>query len=659
MNIYYHGAPQKDPSGWGGFYFSGDYAFNMGCGFEDVPHNYGRVWFPCNDNFTDKAKYTTIITTQSEKTAISSGELVDTQIDEAAGKTTYHWELTQEVPTYLESVAVGKYYHYHSIYHGITRDIPIDIYGYLTDSAKIAAAFYRLDTTLRVYEDHFGEYPWQRVGYVLVNFSSGAMEHVCNISVGRGFISRTYETLLYHELSHHWFGDLVTCEKAEEMWLNEGFATYCETLWKEFVCGVDDGMTYRRNAHRNVLTKTHRSDGEYLPLSPNPVYNTYSSNVYDRGASTVHALRNYLGDSVFFAMIKAYMNEFSYKTASSEQFRDFISEYTHTDMTAFFDSWVFTKGFLHYAIDSSVVAMNGENYDVTVYMRQKLLQRETFADNNRVEITFMNSDFSTERRMLEFSGETGCQTFSIPFRPMLVMCDYYERTSDATIDIAKMINNAGETVFSGTDAKMTVTEIADSAMVRMTCNFVAPDDFIEPIEGLSIVPSRYWLVESILPSNFAAQLQFSFNSEDNSGWEKPYLGSVSLDSLSLVYRRDKSENWQVIPARYSKAMQRFTTEIFADGEYAIAIRNGYNGISELKESSFSVFPNPTSGQIAVLFGSSFSGEISVTDVNGKILLHKKVKDTEMDLNLKHFVAGTYFIIVNDGKSSATKKIVVR
>ena len=567
LNVYYNGAPQKDPSGWGGFYFSGNYAFNMGCGFEDVPHNYGRVWFPCNDNFTDKAKYTTIITTQSDKTAISSGELVDVQVDGESGKTTYRWELTQEVPTYLQSVAVGAYYHHHHVYHGVSRDIPVDIYGYPTDSAKIAGSFYRLDTTMRVYENLFGEYPWQRIGYVLVDFSSGAMEHVGNISIGRTFVTNgpgVYETLYYHELAHHWFGDLVTCATAEDMWLNEGWATYCETIWKEFVCGADAAWEYRHNAHYKVLTQTYVSDG-YHPVSPFPVENTYSSTVYDKGASVIHTLRNSLGDEVFFETMRAYLNEYSYQNATSYQLRDFITQHTGIDMTAFFDSWVFTKGFPQFTIDSAVVVPNGDNYDVTVYVRQKLLEREMFTDNNRIEITFMKSDFTTETRVLEFSGETGEQTFSIPFNPALVMCDFYEHTSDATVDQALVVNSTGNQTFSKVDCAMSVSEIDGDAMVRVTCNYVAPDDFLEPIQGLQIVPSRYWLVESIKPDNFTASLKITFNCTGATGWEKPYIESSMRDSLSLVYRRDRSENWRVIPAQYSKTSQRFTINDFADG----------------------------------------------------------------------------------------------
>ena len=661
LDVYYHGAPQKDPSGWGGFYFSGDYAFNMGCGFQDVPHNYGRVWFPCNDNFTDKAKYTTIITTQSENTAISSGELNEVQVDEETGKTTYYWNLTQEVPTYLQSVAVGPYYHHHHVYHGISRDIPVDIYGYPTDSAKIAGSFYRLDTTLRVYENLFGEYPWQRIGYVLVNFSSGAMEHVGNISIGRAFVTSgpgVYETLYYHELSHHWFGDLVTCASAEDMWLNEGWATYCETLWKEFVCGADKGLAYRHDAHYKVLTKTYRDDG-YYPLTPFPVENTYSSTVYDKGASVVHTLRNYLGDDLFFETIRAYLNEYSYKNATSYQLRDFITQYTGIDMTPFFDSWVFTKGFPHFSIDSTSIVPNGDNYDVTVYVRQKLLEREVFTDANRIEITFMKSDFTTETKVFEFSGETGSQTFTIPFNPMLVMCDYYEHTSDATVDQALMFNSADNYTFSKTDCSMYVDEIEGDAMIRVTCNYVAPDGFSEPVEGLEIVPGRYWLVEGIRPDVFLAQLKITFNCTGAAGWEKPYIQSSMRDSVALVYRRDRSENWRVLPAQYSRPGQQFTIDNFADGEYALAIRNGYNGIRKFDESSFSVYPNPTNGIMNVSFGLVFNGNVSVVDVNGKVLMHKKVKGESVELNLKHVPVGTYIVVVNDGKKSASRLVEVR
>lgn len=653
IDIYYHGNPQKDPSGWGGFYFSGDFAFNMGCGFNDVPHNYGRVWFPCNDNFYDKAKYTTIVTVPETYTAVCGGELTRTTQNEN-GTQTFTWVIDKNISTYLESVAVGKYYHHHHTYHGINRDIPVDIFGYTGDSARIAASFVNIDTIMSVYEHLYGEYPWNRVGYVLVPFNSGAMEHVSNISVGKVFLSGTdYETLFYHELSHQWFGDLITCATAEEMWINEGWATYNETIFKEFIYGINSAKSYRRSAHKNVITKTHRDDGEYLPLSPNPVYNTYSSNVYNRGASTVHTLRHYLGDEVFFDAVKHYLTEFSYRTVTSTQMRDFLTQYTGKDMTPFFDAWVFTPGFLQYAIDSTSITPNGSNYDITVYVSQKLNHRDSYADANRVEITFMKNDFSYESQWMEFDGENGYHTFSVPFEPALIMCDYNEKISDATIDQPVFIGKTGNTTW--TDLKLQVKAISDTALVRVTCNFAAPDDFTEPTDSLSIVKSRYWLVESILPETFDATIQITFNNAA-SGYEYGHITNEQLDSLVLLYRPDKHQNWQVIPATYS-IIKRFTVDHFMPGEYAIAIRHDNMKVASKNRNSFSVFPNPTKDSARIVFDDNFNGEIFICDETGKILMTKKVKTEAIDVNLQDFSNGTYIITAKNKKETISKKII--
>jgi aminopeptidase N len=98
----------------------------------------------------------------------------------------------------------------------LERSYPVEFYIYPGDSARTANSFVNIDTTLAVYEAKFGPYKWNRVGYVAVPFSSGAMEHVTNIAMGRAFIdgSLTYEDLFYHELAHMWFGNAITCSSA-------------------------------------------------------------------------------------------------------------------------------------------------------------------------------------------------------------------------------------------------------------------------------------------------------------------------------------------------------------------------------------------------------------------------------------------------------------
>ena len=109
VGVYYNGNPKQDASGWGGFYFSGSYAFNLGVGFAADPHNLGKVWFPCLDVFTDRASYDFYITTGSAEKAFCNGNLVSESLNPNSTKT-WHWQLPETIPTYLASVAVAPFY---------------------------------------------------------------------------------------------------------------------------------------------------------------------------------------------------------------------------------------------------------------------------------------------------------------------------------------------------------------------------------------------------------------------------------------------------------------------------------------------------------------------------------------------------------------------
>ena len=106
LTLYYHGIPKQDATGWGGFYFSGAYAFNLGVGFAADPHAFGRIWFPCIDEFTDRATYDFHITTAPTSKAFCNGTLIS-QTANPNGTITWHWSLSQTIPTYLACMAVA------------------------------------------------------------------------------------------------------------------------------------------------------------------------------------------------------------------------------------------------------------------------------------------------------------------------------------------------------------------------------------------------------------------------------------------------------------------------------------------------------------------------------------------------------------------------
>lgn len=676
LRVYYHGYPVVDPSGWGGFYFMNGYAFNMGVAFDDIPHSYGRVWFPCKDSFTDRAKFSCNITTLDTHTAVCAGVLVNVVTNPDSGlydTKTWEWKMENEIPTYLASVAVGPYKFLTHTYNGIERDIPVDFYIYPTDSARTAQSFVNIDSVLAVYENLFGAYAWNRVGYVAVPFSSGAMEHVTNIAMGAGFINGTlnYEDLFYHELAHMWFGDQVTCSSAEDMWLNEGWATYCETIFREFLKSKENALAFRRSAHEKVLRLYHHEDGGFHPLFPISQEYTYSSTVYQKGASVVHSLRNYLGDDVFFPAISEYLKQNAYTSKSSYDLRDFLTSHTGVDLTDFFQDWVFTPGFVHYSIDSTKIIPNGENFDITVFIKQKLRGRNDFAKSNKVPVSFMKENFETVTKIIEFDGEYGEQTFSLNFNPIFSFCDYFEQVSDATIDETKFLTTLGTKTYANIYAKINVKNIdtLDTILLRITHNWVAPDPFVNQIPGLIIANNRFWTVEGNFPPSFSASAEFTYNNSAtlsaNSYLDNEFILN-SLDSLVLLYRPNRSSDWSIENATNSKVLKKFTVEYLKAGEYCLGIYdwNIYadNKYDNLKDK-VSVFPNPNNGKFEIHFEDEFSGQIKLFDLTGKLCWAVECENCKDPIMVENnfLQQGVYLMsfINSNGKIIINKKIIIQ
>jgi aminopeptidase N len=666
VTVYYNGNPQKDPSGWGGFYFLNGYAFNLGVAFQDIPHNYGRVWYPCNDDFIDRASVNTIITTKPQHTAVCTGELLSVTEDPVTLKKTYHWRIDEPIPTYLVSVAVGSYQKISHIYNGLERSYPVEFYIYPGDSARTANSFVNIDTTLAVYEAKFGPYKWNRVGYVAVPFSSGAMEHVTNIAMGRAFIdgSLTYEDLFYHDLAHMWFGNAITCSSAEDMWINEGWATFSETIFYEFVKSKETALAFRRKSHEAVLRYYPVEDGGFHALYPMSQDLTYSRTVYEKGASVAHALRGYLGDDIFFPAITALINNFTYQSISSYNIRDFLSNYTGVDLTDFFQEWVFSPGFVHYSIDSTISVNNGSGYDVTVFVKQKLRGRDSFANGNKVEINFMDENYEIISDVIEFDGEFGEKTFNIPFNPALVMVDYYEKTSDATIKEPKFISSTGYKTYNYTYFKANVQSVNNEkdAFLRVTHNWAAPDTFKNPIQGLKIANHRYWTIEGVFPQGFLAKGEFSYNTATTaSGYVDNDFITNSLDSLVLLYRPNRSADWTIEPATHNKVIKRFTVDSLKVGEYSLAIWDwdSYVNAKEYKlADNINIYPNPNNGNFYFSTGKEFCGNLEIYNLNGIRIYEKQlnsVTEAYHQVNLPELNDGIYIFILKDKYSKIVSK----
>ncbi|MCF8231740.1 MAG: T9SS type A sorting domain-containing protein [Bacteroidales bacterium] len=655
VDIYYHGTPFSEE--WGGFHFSGDYAFNLGVGFESVPHNLGKSWFPCVDDFVDRAYYDYFISVETPKTAVCGGILQNkTQRD---GKTVYHWKMNYTIPPYLASVAIGEYVLYEDIYEGIAEDVVIQIWVRPFEEDNVEGSFAHLKDILAVYEEHWGAYPFSRVGFV--STAQGAMEHATNIAYPYGTIdgNTTYEWLYAHELSHMWFGDKVTCADAGDMWLNEGWAVFNEFLFREGIYDTSDYMQDYNSLHKEVLHYAHTpsGDGDYYALYDIPQDITYGTTVYDKGGLVVHTLRHYLGDEVFFPAMQQYLEAYAYQPASSYDLMEFLTQETGTDMSSFFDNWVFTPGFPHFEIDS--VTDNQEGHKV--FVQQKRKGREIFSEENILEITFMSEQWDTWTDTMMVSGSHSSKTFDVPFVPETAMADYYNKVADATTDRVVTIEEPGEIDMGDVFLDLEVSAVEDSALVRATHNWVAPDTMQQPVPGLRLSDYRYWKIDGIMPEDFSASCQFHYNKNN-------YLDHTLIidesDEITLLYREDQSHEWQ--ETEYTQVgpwlIGHLEVEELQRGEYTLAVwEEGFTEANRKKvEPAFYAFPNPSDDHVIFRFNTQEKGRINIYDTSGHLIekLSKSVGSSEISWETgdKKGVFLAKWLL--DNRQVASKKIVI-
>ena len=575
LTVFYHGHPVHDPH-WGGFYFTPHAAFNMGVGMTVSPHPYGRTWFPCVDNFTDKATYDYFITVPDTLVAACPGTLQ--KIIRTHGRMlTYHWSLADPIPTYLSSVAVSKYTILTDSLHGLTGLIPTYYFVRPQDVSKARITFSHVPEYLRVFETLFGPYRWEKIGYASVPFFKGAMEHATCISIPAYVINGThdFDDLLSHEFAHSWFGNLVTCRTARDMWLNEGWATYCEALYREFSRGKVDYNRFISENHKKVLQFTYITDGGYYPVYGIPDCLTYGSTVYQKGADVIYTLRNYLGDKVFFDALKIYFRKFAFQNISTGEFESFLTKTTHRDMTDFFNTWIYAPGFPHFSLDSFLIIKDRDDFITGLFLKQRLKGRKDYSYNIPLAVTLLDKSWKREDDNVMISGPLQKKTLITSFRPVAVMINLDEHLSDATTSGYKIIRHTGQYTFENCFFRLDVNEMQDSSFFRVVHHWIGPEMSKKYPAGLTLSMSRYWSIEGVIPSSpsWEGNFYYNFSHSMKNGWLDTIPPPVTGDRLTLVYRPSLNSSWQKIPSeQQGNNLSGFLkTPFIKKGEYCVAI----------------------------------------------------------------------------------------
>ena len=651
LTINYEGKTFNE--NWGGVHWSADYVYNLGVGFDSQPHNLGKTWFPCVDNFSDKASYDLYITIPEAMTSSCGGILSESVANTDSTKTD-HWVVTQEIPTYLMSFAFGNFTLWEETYQGIERDIPIHVYAKPNQIEKVAGTFANIKEIAAFYEDKFGPYPLNRIGYVSTNL--GCMEHVDNIALASQLINGTAtfdnESLIAHEMSHAWFGDKVTCATAEDMWLNEGFATFCNYYYLTELYGEELFEEYMKELTDNVVLSCHEKEG-WITLNNMALDLTYGTTVYDKGATVVNTMMNYLGRETFDTVMKQYINKYAFQTASSEDLRDAVSEFSGVDMNDFFDTWVFTAGSPVYSVKSFSTKANGDKYDVEIVMSQRHRGANHIGNSVRYELTFVEADWSMHSEMVEWDGKSATITKTLDFEPAAIFCDYNNKFADACLSYNYIANKKGSKEFSDARIKLIAKEISDSTLLRVEHRWVGADCNL--IDGTKISPNRYWTIHRLDKGNSVINAEFQYQNIDTYDAELFKLGN---ETIKLLFRKDGAHQWENVDftIKGNNNAGIITVENIQSGDYVLAIWDEkYVGLNETEDNSYiNIYPNPANDKINIELRNEIKGNVVITNQLGQVVKKMNIDGKELTIDVEDLTSGVYFINVSNQRMKFLK-----
>lgn len=275
----------------------------------------GDLWWPCKDHPSDKPdSFELAIRVPKGLVCASNGVLVKTE--DTASHSTFHWRVVNPISNYNIALNIGPFEVSRDTYRSIGgEELPIEFYHLPRSGEQARALLPEVKDHLAFFERFFGPYPFRNEKYGIVETPHLGMEHQTIIAYGYGFKrdrNFDYDWLHHHELSHEWWGNLVTCRDWKDMWIHEGFGTYAQALYVETKHGAE--------GYQKQIREHMRSAANHNPIAPRNATNSKdiyfgksgksSNDIYYKGSAVIHSLRFVVGDEPFFQSLL----EFCYPT---------------------------------------------------------------------------------------------------------------------------------------------------------------------------------------------------------------------------------------------------------------------------------------------------------------------------------------------------------
>ena len=338
ISVFYNGIP--DPS-YTGTFFQGFHRYSDAVWTLSEPYG-AKLWWPCKNGLTDKADSIDIVVTHPTDFILSTNGVKMSEQNVGAGVVT-HFKHRYPIASYLVAILVAKYTVAKDSVQLGNHTMPVLMYsypihvGYFSEATRIAKL------CLPKFSELFGIYPFYKEQYSQTYWAvHGGMEHQTN-----SFIGDRGNELVSHELGHQWFGDKVTCGSWQDLWLNEGFATYTSNIYFENF----DTALLKPTLQKHINSITSQPGGSVWVDDTANVARLFSGRLtYYKGSYVVHMLRWVLGDSVFFKGVRKYLDDaaVTYSFARTTDLRRVLEAESGKNLESFFQKWIYGEGYPNY-----------------------------------------------------------------------------------------------------------------------------------------------------------------------------------------------------------------------------------------------------------------------------------------------------------------------
>jgi aminopeptidase N len=387
---------------------------------EDTHH-----YIPIYDYPNDRTSSEMILTVPGDWLTVSNGKLLSVQ-DSPDGQKTWTWRQSLPVSTYLISFVAGEFNEKKDTW----RNIPISYNVPRGMEDTLDPTFSHTKEMLDFFSDRFGvAYPWEQYAQTAVDdFVASGMENVSATTLAaRDMVHaelawekpEAADSLISHEMTHQWFGDLVTCKDWTNTWLNEGFATFGATLWEEHYYGAD-ASSYRYWREQNSWMQSRELYP--IPIVTRDINDSveYVGNVYDKAGWVIHMLREQLGDEAFFRALKHYLEANRLQNVVSADLAKAVEESSAANVDQFFDQWIYGAGAPRFTVRSTYDEA-GKKVSLSVKQTQKV---EGHVGVFRVPVDIAITTSKGEKLFpIEISKADETFTFAVDGPPQMVLFD--------------------------------------------------------------------------------------------------------------------------------------------------------------------------------------------------------------------------------------------